>query len=137
MAYTQNDDETLPMDYPAKPIDTVKQIAALLDSTKWGFMTPEILKPTEVYEVENENGETAYLPGSLLTLNFPDDFTDLPEYLRRVAPFIDGEPAVITRRKGYMCRMSASGYMDSTDWEFCGQALEVLDWLEQQAEEAG
>ncbi len=111
-------------------------IDEMLDKYDWGFMTPDISRePESAYIVETDNGSSV-VPESVVNVSMSpmDSETDNEFCLARIAPYVDGKPQSIKRVNGYLCRLSASGYMDRTDWEFCATLREVLDWLENEAE---
>lgn len=64
------------------------------------FMAPEIAE-MEMFHIER-NGETTLIPSDVF------DFSD-------VCPLI-GESVEITVNKGFYARLSASGFMDCTEW---------------------
>lgn len=64
------------------------------------FMAPEIAE-MEMFHVER-NGETTLIPSDVF------DFSD-------VCP-LPGESVEIERNYGWYARLSASGYMDCTEW---------------------
>lgn len=119
---------------------TTETIESLIDSTPWGFMRPAIYKERNVLLVDTLHG-TECVPCDLLGLPDPpssDDavamwnYTDtLYDYLQ--AGIVDLE-SVAHSVSGYVCRLSADGYTDCTEWEYCETEADVLRWLKEQAE---
>ena len=72
------------------------------------FMIPQYER--SAYVVETRDG-TECLPASL----FPNSGAELAPHV--VAPYVNGEPTEPAHRSnGWICRLSAPGYMDCTDW---------------------
>lgn len=77
------------------------------------FMVPEYLE-VHAFIIDTDNG-TEYLPddGSL----FPQGVAPSPS---EVAPYCESEVFLVERseKAGVLCRLTAPGYMDCTDWAF-------------------
>lgn len=109
----------------------------LNDTFAGQFMRPQIVGSLIYYAVETNNG-TEYVPGDLVILPFGwkldqtlyvDDerWLDLAFKLRDYCEAkITGE---ITIRRGYLARLSASGYMDCTDWSAHATEDEAAQYL--------
>ena len=74
------------------------------------FMEPAIIHGA-YWEVSANNGETHYVPTDVT-----DDPSDLAQYVDgEIDTDDDGKP-IAERKIGYLARLSASGYMDCTEW---------------------
>ena len=77
---------------------TIDQILTALDEQ---FMRPEILGPMDAWEVCPADGETCVIP-----------YGGLADYLAAT----DSDASAAPRSGVYLARLSATGYMDATDW---------------------
>lgn len=91
------------------------QIEALISQFDGEFMKPEILTGLRVSQIENEMGECRWSEQG-------DENLD------------DGETITDTFNNVCLCRLSASGYMDCTDWDLCHDENDILQWLTNEAE---
>ena len=120
---------------------TEQQIESLIARTRWGHMRPEIIEEKHVLLVGTLQG-TWVIGCDMLGLPDPpaqDDVEGAFKYGELLEPYL---PSGITDLeslceplKGWLCRMSASGYMDCTEWEYCETVHDVLVYVERQAEE--
>ncbi len=102
---------------------------------KWGFLKPDIQGPTVCLIIDTDHG-TEFLPDDIVSLPAFDSPSENATLLRLVRPYVNGEPEEISSsRNCFLCRLSAPGYMDCTDWERCDTEADVLEWLEDQASE--
>lgn len=90
------------------------------------FMEPEVLDKQEWAEVETNNG-TSWVPLDVLSASETasakrGDFEPLLKYTEGTRVYNDQSRI----RKGYGVRLSAPGYMDSTEWEVYGSKKEAL-----------
>jgi hypothetical protein len=115
-----------------KPAD----LATLDRMADRGHMRP-VIECGDCWECETTNGEGFVVPSDLVSIPNhdrydngqtidADDDNPAPDSLRKLAALADymGEgcsgdsvQSAIVRRGVYLCRMSAPGYMDCTDWE--------------------
>ncbi len=83
------------------------------------FMEPEVFK-SDGWEIETSRG-TYFLPSEVEpTPEHPEDFEQ----------YVDGKPTSFKKISGWFGRMSAPGYLDSTDWTFGKSQMEVEEELE-------
>jgi hypothetical protein len=80
---------------------------------KNAFMEPEYYKGL-FYDVENTHGESTLVPADLIGGRADVEFT--PPDLSDFEDYIEGKPERFERVKGWFVRLSASGYMDATEW---------------------
>ena len=84
-----------------------------------GFMTPYVYKLDDkntAIQCETNSGETHFM--------FFEDFADFKkENEIEVGPF--------NINKGFLCRLSASGFMDCTDWAVFETIEQVIGWIEE------
>ena len=92
-----------------------EQIVELISKFDGQFLKPEILDKGLISQIENEYHECRFAPQG-------------EEYLE------DGETITDTI-EGNLCRMSAPGYLDWTEWELCRDEDDILDWISREAEE--
>jgi hypothetical protein len=94
------------------------QIEALIERFDGQFMKPQILTRVNVSEIENDVGESRVaLQGE--------------EYLEA------GETITESYENVCLCRLSAPGYTDCTDWTLCHDENDILDWIITEAEMLG
>ncbi len=91
------------------------QIHALIEKFENVFMKPEILTRLTVSQVDNEYSESRFVIQG-------------EEYLEK------NETITATYENVSLCRLSASGYTDCTDWTLCHDENDILDWLYNEAE---
>jgi len=118
---------------------TIKDYLAL----EWGDMSPAIYKESHALMVGTTHG-TECVPCDMLGLPDPpraDDEQAVHEFAQQVSQYLEGGitdmASLCEPVSGYVCRMSASGYMDCTPWEYCETEGDILRWLESEAEQAG
>jgi hypothetical protein len=106
-------------------------------------MRPEIVRDSHVAFIDTTSG-TSVLPLDTLGLPEPPPSDDDEACLAWVASLSDYLPAecvdpegAVATRSGYVVRMSAPGYMDATEWEYCETEADIAEWLENEAESAG
>lgn len=122
-----------------------------LDRMGRGHMVP-VIDYGDCWEVETTRGESFIVPaevegipnhdrfdnGRSIHMDSPEDEPTPPaEDIRKLSRLSDympegcsGEVASATVRRGvYLCRMSAPGYMDCTDWEAHDTAQSAADSL--------
>jgi hypothetical protein len=92
------------------------------DESMSAFMVPEYVLE-DFLTVENTRGESTSIPADVaLTKETLKRFrnrkeTRNPKILASVADYIEGEPASVEFVRGrWWARLSASGYLDATDW---------------------
>ncbi len=88
------------------------------------FMKPVILKG-KFFRVETDIG-TEIVPGYLIDRTMSTDVSALVEYLEGTP--VD-EDATVECEEGFVARMSASGYMDCTDWTAHKTQHEAMQYL--------
>ena len=122
-------------------MNTTETIATIIATTPWGFMSPEIIRDRNVLLVETMNGMEC-VPGDTLGLPDPPSIEDdesCQSYATKVSDYCQGGivdvESACQPMSGYVCRMSASGYMDCSEWIFCETESDVLRWLESEAEQ--
>ncbi len=86
------------------------------------FMQPEIFHG-EFYSVECNNGETHIVPGDVC---HAETWGDLADYVEGTVDDPDGAAVC---EDGWLCRMQAPGYCDSTDWSACETEAEACQEL--------
>lgn len=95
-----------------------KQIETLIARFESQFMKPEIITRLTVSQIENDYGECRWSRQGEENLE-------------------DGEQITATFENACLCRLSASGYTDCTDWRLCHDENDILDWISQEAEQIG
>lgn len=85
-------------------------------------MKPEVFQG-EYYRVETSEGAWI-VPAS--DVGSVETYSDLRDY---VQGDIEAPDAVATLHKGWLCRLSAPGYLDCTDWDAFGTEQEARDHL--------
>ena len=90
------------------------------------FMQPEALDKQEWVELETNNG-TSWIPFDILSKSEAasarqGDFEPLVKYSEGTRVYNDRSRIM----QGYGVRLSAPGYMDSTEWEVYGSKKEAL-----------
>lgn len=90
------------------------------------FMTPEYLK-TDWYEIDGDHGIT-FVPVEVVGQVNLDEATKgmFGDYYEGGAKAI----SEVTKRHGWGARLSASGYMDCTDWSVFDTEQEARDYIE-------
>jgi hypothetical protein len=92
-----------------------------------GFMTPDIYQG-DVWEVSADHGSTYYVPAHLVGAE-PDTDT-LQDCVESVIDTDDdGNPIAELKSGVWLTRLSASGYMDCTDWSIHDSEDEAIDYL--------
>lgn len=91
------------------------QIHALIALFENEFMKPQILTKLTVSQIENEFGECRFAEQGDENLEADESLT-------------------ATYENACLCRLSASGYMDCTDWELCHNENDILEWISREAE---
>lgn len=91
--------------------EKIETLISLFDNE---FMRPQILTQITVSQIDDEHGGSRWTPQG-------------EEYLEK------GEYIEETFKNASLCRLSASGYMDCTDWELCLDENDILDWIEREA----
>lgn len=105
------------------------------------FMAP-VIEHAAYFEVETENG-TEIVPGDIVSLPFNLNFAaggrfyadacaveTWKHFQRAFKPYVSGdEISEVAPRIGYICRLSASGYMDCTDWSAFDTEEEAAQYL--------
>lgn len=97
-------------------LTVIEQIQALIDKFDGQFMKPDIRTRLVVSQIENEFGECRFAEKG-------------EEYLD------DGEKVTETYENACLCRLSAPGYMDCTNWDLCHDENDILDWVSREAEQ--
>lgn len=92
-----------------------EQIKGLIKLFENQFMTPEIRTRLTVSQIDNKFGESRFAEQG-------------EEYLE------EGEEITATYENVSLCRLSASGYMDCTEWTLCHDENDILEWIEGEAE---
>lgn len=100
-----------------KPTVT-EHIEFLIEQFRGEFMKPQILTRLTVSQIDNEHGESRWTEQGDENLE-------------------DGEQITATFENVSLCRLSASGYMDCTDWTLCHDENDIMDWLITEAEHLG
>lgn len=103
----------LPLDHPTHTClvpSVTKQIEMLIKRFDGQFMRPEILTQLTVSQIDNDLYESRWAEQG-------------EEYLEK------NETVTATFENACLCRLSAPGYMDCTDWELCLDENDILDWL--------
>lgn len=95
-----------------------EQIEALIEKFDGQFMKPQIYTKLTVSQIENKYGECRFAEQG-------------EEYLEK------DEKITETYKNACLCRLSASGYMDCTDWTLCHDENDILDWISTEAETLG
>ncbi len=94
------------------------------EAFKGSFMKPQIEK-TDYWEVETTQG-TCIIPtevhGSTAVALDPQELGDYC-----LGDILSEEP--LTRKEGWLARMSAPGYMDCTDWSAFETETEAVEYL--------
>ncbi len=103
-------------------------IDAILTALGREFMTPD-LRQMDVWSVETENG-TEYVPADLITnakgITRSMIESQLAQYCE--GPIITrGDHALLTGK--WCARLSASGYMDCTEWAVCDTEDQAREYL--------
>ncbi len=98
-----------------KALTVTQQIETLIAMFDGQFLKPEILTRETVSQIENEHGECRWSVRG---------FEDLES----------GEQITETYENVSLCRLSASGYLDCTDWNLCHDENDILDWISREAE---
>ncbi len=88
-------------------------------------MRPEVSKG-EGYRIETDNG-TFFIP---MDVAGELDIEDLAAF----ADYAEGEIDEVFKENGFFCRLSASGYLDCTDWTYCNDIYEARDYFISQHE---
>jgi hypothetical protein len=83
-----------------------------------GFMHP-VIEQGNYYEVDTSFGMEIV----------PVDVAGDGATLESVRDYCEGEPLEITRKSGYLARLSAPGYMDCTEWSAFDTADEAASYL--------
>lgn len=104
------------------------------------FMNAEITEEQNWYSIDGTCGGThvpADVVGTLEGLaNIGDEITDdppeFPASLRALADYYEGEIQSVELIKGFGARLSASGYLDCTDWMVCDTVDEAKEALSDQ-----
>jgi len=123
-------------------MNTSDKITKLVLALEGEHMTPEISKDRNVLLVGTTAG-VQVIPCDTLGLPDPppsDDSEAVLAYVATIAPYCEGviDPEdLCSPVGGYVCRLSASGYLDATSWEYCDTEGDVLRWLEGEAESSG
>ncbi len=78
------------------------------------FMKPEILSGLTVSQIENSCGEVRWCEQG-------DEFLESDEYV------------TYTFKNVSLCRLSASGYLDCTEWDLCHDENDILEWISREA----
>ena len=125
--------------------NTTQCIALLIDAFRT-FMKPEVIKEKNILHVETMEG-THVVPCDMYGLPDPphDCETDSDgeaiggtfEYMNMLIdkgyiPNCTDPESLCSVSQGYVCRMSAKGYLDCSDWEYCETEADVLRWMEAQ-----
>lgn len=97
-----------------KPSVTTK-IIALLKRFDKQFLKPEIYTRLTVSQIENDYHEVRFAEQGDENLEAHEKIT-------------------ATYKNVSLCRLSASGYTDCTDWDLCYDENDILEWLEREAE---
>jgi hypothetical protein len=97
-------------------LTVTQQIEALIERFDSQFMKPEILTKLTVSQIENKYGECRWSEQG-------EEYLDQDETITE------------TYENACLCRLSASGFMDCTDWTLCHDENEILDWLSNEAED--
>lgn len=87
-----------------------QQIKALIAKFDGQFMKPDIRTQLTVSQIENEFGE----------IRFAEQGDENLESDERIT---------VTFENVSLCRLSASGYMDCTDWALCHDENDILNWI--------
>jgi hypothetical protein len=96
--------------------NTTKEIERLIGLFDSQFMKPEIYTRLTVSQIDNKFGESRFAKEG-------------EEYLEK------GETITSKYENACLCRLSASGYTDCTDWELCHDENDILEWLSREAED--
>lgn len=95
-----------------------EQIEVLIHKFENEFMRPDIRTKLTVSQIENEYGECRFAEQG--DENLESD-----------------ETVTATYENACLCRLSAPGYMDCTDWTLCHDENDILDWIDTEAEYIG
>jgi hypothetical protein len=119
-------------------LDTLRILDRMADKD---FMQP-VIDYEDAWEVETTHGEAYVVPADVHPIPdaFPDGFRmeasgdAAARLFAGVAQYMPegcaGEVASATVRRGvYLCRLSAPGYLDCTDWEAHNSAQDAADSL--------
>ncbi len=103
------------LERPMRQNNATKQIENLISKFDGQFMRPMIHTQLTVSQIDNEYGESRWAEQG-------DENLD------------DGESITETFTNVSLCRLSAPGYVDCTDWELCHDENDILEWLEREFE---
>ena len=92
---------------------TTQAIHEAIEMFNGQFMTPEIVTD-EVFEVTNDYGECRW--------TFDNGDLESDETITEFYP------------RATLCRLSASGYLDCTEWTICHDENDILEWINQEIE---
>lgn len=115
-------DQTTDRDQSSTNPETIRSLERLSRQ----FMEPDIDGPVEYWEVSADHGSTYIVPCSV----GGDATTDnLQEYVEaRIDTDADGHP-IAERKIGYLARLSAPGYLDSTEWSAFETRAEAEEYI--------
>lgn len=92
----------------------------LAEATRGDFMKPQCYHDA-YWLIENTRGESFVIPAA----GFRPPDGDVGAF----ADCIEGTPAFAERLEGWLCRFSAPGYMDCTEWSAFPTEREALEFL--------
>jgi len=102
--------------------------AVLQETFAQSFMKP-IIEETDYWEVEADQGGSI-IPADVVGIPARIGFAALGEdELEPFAQFAEGEVFSATLKHGWIARLSAPGYMDSTDWSAFATFDEAAQYL--------
>ena len=102
------------------------------------FMQP-VVEQAPYYEVETNFG-TWIVPADVVGFPFAptdgetytDEHPQWEDICAAVEDYVEGNDTQhVTPKSGWIARMSASGYMDATDWSAFDTEQEAIDYLEE------
>ena len=116
---------------------------ALLCEAFRTFMRPQIVSDGAILLVSTMSGTECIGCDTVIGSDppSPDDCEEITQaWIAKVGEYCTGgivDPdSCFETVEGFICRMSAPGYMDATDWEYCETEADVLRWLESEFSES-
>jgi hypothetical protein len=96
------------------------------------FMKPEYVKDAP-YHVESSTSGCWIVPSYVIDAQGADRALLPP--LKVFQDYVEGTPIEVKRLPvGYICRLSASGYLDCTDWDYFDTELHAREYVREHYE---
>lgn len=98
--------------------NVTEQIIELIEKFEGQFMRPDIRTKLTVSQIDNKHGESRFAEQG-------------EEYLE------SDETITAVYENACLCRLSAPGYLDATEWTLCHDENDILEWIDGEAESLG